>query len=233
MERPTGKQVECALDLISPPRLFVLCLYLTLCHQPDLFRCRRVILTHHWWCTDEKGAWNVLHSFYRAMGGIGHTCWQVCPLASSRCVQGSGAAVVGFTGQVSPEDFFITIEVQPLNPRFRGWTLNKVAYILLQWTRSMLGTNDETTPPQKTKLFAYVNSWKSKTNQPKKKYTTLFFFIMLGQMQKISHFWAQVEKNPKCQLVHFCVELFYYRISWLNTNHQGPVVWKLITFTVV
>ena len=53
------------------------------------------------------------------MGGIGHTCWQVCPLASSRCVQGSGAAVVGFTGQVSPEDF-ITNEVQPLNPRFRG-----------------------------------------------------------------------------------------------------------------
>ena len=130
--------------------------------------------TSLWWCTDEKGAWDVLLSFYRAMGGIGHTCWQVCPLASSRCVQGSGAAVVGFTGQVSPEDFFITIEVQPLNPRFRGWTLNKVAYVLLQWTRSMLGTNDETTPPQKTKLFAYVNSWKSKTNQPKKNIQHLF-----------------------------------------------------------
>ena len=36
------------------------------------------------------------------MGGIGHTYWQARPLASSRCVQGSGAAVVGLAGQVSP-----------------------------------------------------------------------------------------------------------------------------------
>ena len=39
---------------------------------------------------------------YHAVGGIGHTYWQVRPLASSRCVQGSGAAVVGLAGQVPP-----------------------------------------------------------------------------------------------------------------------------------
>ena len=32
---------------------------------------------------------------------IGHTCWQVRSLASSRCVQGSEAAVVGLAGQVA------------------------------------------------------------------------------------------------------------------------------------
>lgn len=66
--------------------------------------CRRVILTHH--SGDvlmEKGlAWDVLLSLYRAVGGIGHTCWQVRPLASLRCVQGSGAAVAGLAGQISP-----------------------------------------------------------------------------------------------------------------------------------
>ena len=27
---------------------------------------------------------------------------------------------------------------------------------------------------------------------------------MLGHMQKINHFWAQIKKNPKCQLGRFC-----------------------------
>ena len=58
--------------------------------------------TSLWRCTDGKGSWDVLLSFYHAVDGIGHTCWQDRPLASSRCVQGSGAAVVGLAGQVSP-----------------------------------------------------------------------------------------------------------------------------------
>ena len=76
------------------------------------------------------------------------------------------------------------------------WRLNlEYSYLrLASMNSAMLGTNDHTMPPRKTKLFAYVNSWKSKTNQPKK-YKTLIFLIMLGHMQKISHFWAQMKKN--------------------------------------
>ena len=51
----------------------------------------------------EKGLGTSYFPFtYRAVGGIGHTYWQARPLASSRCFQGSGAAVVGLAGQVSP-----------------------------------------------------------------------------------------------------------------------------------
>ena len=32
--------------------------------------------TSLWRCTDGKGSWDVLLSFYRAVGGIGHTYWQ-------------------------------------------------------------------------------------------------------------------------------------------------------------
>ena len=47
------------------------------------------------------------------------------------------------------------------------------------------------------------------TNKPaKKKYKTLIFLIMLGHLQKISHFWAQMKKDPKCQLGRFCPEPF-------------------------
>lgn len=35
--------------------------------------------------------------------------------------------------------------------------------------------------------------------------------ILLGHMQKISHFWAKIKKDPKCQLGHFCPEPFNYR----------------------
>ena len=58
--------------------------------------------TSPWRCTDGKGSWDILLSFYRAMGGIGHSYWQARLMASSRCVQGSGAAVDGLAGQVSP-----------------------------------------------------------------------------------------------------------------------------------
>ena len=38
-----------------------------------------------------------------------------------------------------------------------------------------------------TMLFAFVNSWKSKQTS-QKNYRTLIFLIMLGHMQKVSHF---------------------------------------------
>ena len=41
-----------------------------------------------------------------------------------------------------------------------------------------------------------------------KKYRTLISLILLGHMQKISHFWAKMKKDPKCQLGRFCPEPF-------------------------
>ena len=41
-----------------------------------------------------------------------------------------------------------------------------------------------------------------------KKYRTLISLILLGHMQKISHFWAKTKKDPKCQLGRFCPEPF-------------------------
>ena len=31
---------------------------------------------------------------------------------------------------------------------------------------------------------------------------------MLGHMQKVNHFWAQIKKKPKCELGRFCPEPF-------------------------
>ena len=34
----------------------------------------------------------------------------------------------------------------------------------------------------------------------------------MGHMQKVSHFWAQMKKNAKCQLGRFCPEPFNWKI---------------------
>ena len=47
---------------------------------------------------------------------------------------------------------------------------------------------------------------KKQTSQ--KYYRTLIFLTMLGHMQKVSHFLAQMKKNAKCNLGHFCPEPF-------------------------
>ena len=39
---------------------------------------------------------------------------------------------------------------------------------------------------------------------------------MLGHMEKVSHFWAQMKKNAKCQLGRFCPEPFNYSILYNN-----------------
>ena len=67
-----------------------------------------------------------------------------------------------------------------------------------------LWTNNQTTPPRKTKLFAYINSRKSLKQTSQKNYRTLVFLLVLGHMQKFSHFWAQMKIHPKCQLGRFC-----------------------------
>ena len=38
----------------------------------------------------------------------------------------------------------------------------------------------------------------------------LIYAIMLGYMQKVNHFWAQIKKKPKCELERFCPEPFNY-----------------------
>jgi len=62
-------------------------------------------------------------------------------------------------------------------------------------------------------LLNGVQNWMSDNlgNQPllsPKKYRTLIFLIMMGHMPKISHFWAKMKKDPKCQLGRFCPEPF-------------------------
>ena len=54
-----------------------------------------------------------------------------------------------------------------------------------------------------------------------KKYRTLISLILLGHMQKISHFWAKMRKDPKCQLGHFCPEPF----NSDETGHLEPVIY--------
>ena len=61
----------------------------------------------------------------------------------------------------------------------------------------------------------YVNFWK-KWSQ--KYCRTLIWLIMLGHMQKVSHFWAQMRKNAKCQLGRFCPEPFNYLGKIIFTN---------------
>jgi len=38
--------------------------------------------------------------------------------------------------------------------------------------------------------------------------TLIFFIIMLGYMQRVSRFWAQMGKGAGCQLGRFCPEPF-------------------------
>ena len=62
-------------------------------------------------------------------------------------------------------------------------------------------------PPRKTKFFATLILGNKKQTSPKK-YRKIIFIILLGHMQKISHFWAKMKKDPKCQLGRFCPEPF-------------------------
>ena len=60
-----------------------------------------------------------------------------------------------------------------------------------------------------TLLHMLIFGKKKQTSQ--ENYRTLIFLIILGYMQKVSHFSAQLKKkNAKCQLGHFCPEPFYW-----------------------
>ena len=42
-------------------------------------------------------------------------------------------------------------------------------------------------------------------------------------MQKVSHFWAQMKKNAKCQLGRFCPEPFYFIFLFYEQAQQVRV----------
>jgi len=46
-----------------------------------------------------------------------------------------------------------------------------------------------------------------------KKYRTLISLILLGHMQKISHFWAKMKKDPKCQFLPGALQLLKHSAS--------------------
>ena len=48
---------------------------------------------------------------------------------------------------------------------------------------------------------------------------------MLGHMQKVIFFWAQMKKHPNCQLGHFCPEPFNYCIINTMSCMKGEM-WK-------
>ena len=51
---------------------------------------------------------------------------------------------------------------------------------------------------------------------------------MLGHMQKVNHFWAQIKRNPKCELGSFCPEPFK-----CNLYNWSPQVKIIIKFKVL
>ena len=85
------------------------------------------------------------------------------------------------------------------------WKLNACYYGVL------FGINNERSDNAAAKNEAFcIRYFLQIKNEPgcQKKYKRLIFLIMLGHMQKISHFWAQMKKDPKCQLGRFCPEPF-------------------------
>ena len=67
-------------------------------------------------------------------------------------------------------------------------------------------------------IIAYV-IFGNKKQTSQKYYRTLILLTMLGHMQKVSHFSAQMKKNAKCQLGHFCPEPFDISKSMDTVHH--------------
>ena len=91
----------------------------------------------------------------------------------------------------------------------RQWvrTLNSVIYVSLQWTRRRSERTIKQCRREKRSFLHTLILGNKKQTSPKK-YRTLISLILLGHMQKISHFWAKMKKDPKCQLGRFCPEPF-------------------------
>ena len=104
--------------------------------------------------------------------------------------------------------------------KFGVWTLNRIIYVSLQWTRQRSERTIRQCHREKWSfLHTLILGNQKQTSQ--KKYKTLIFLIMLGHMQKISHFCAQMKKDPKCQLGRFCPEPFNWGISYGSQSVAG------------
>ena len=78
---------------------------------------------------------------------------------------------------------------------------------VIQLTTQYVGMNYQITPTQKVKPFSWINSRKSKADQPEQIWNTYFLYNvgyhvknqpLLGSNEK------RKKKNKKCQLEHFC-----------------------------
>ena len=111
-------------------------------------------------------------------------------------------------------------------------TLNSIIYVSLQWTRRRSERTMKQCRREKRSFLHTLILGNKKQTSPKK-YRTLISLILLGHMQKISHFWAKMKKDPKCQLGRFCPEPFNYPYLKMEVHVISTIPTTMLIWTVL